>query len=107
MLNQIKFVKHINLPDAPDNAEFDVFRRVIIIGAIPSVGHFLQAQHDEKVSIAGSMLVLYPDEDEEVIDRAVFHDGSKLRQISSCVFANEKQALCGSPFSHGVLFCDV
>lgn len=104
--NNIKYLKTIKLPDAVDNLEFDEKRRRIVAGGMPLLSKVLHGDYSDSVVTPGSMIVIDPETDS--VERVMYHDGTLLNQISSCVYGLQVNVgLCGSPYHSGVLVCSL
>ena len=97
----------IKLDFMGDNIEFDPVTEEIIYGSIPlpyvPVLNDLKKNYNEHKVVPGGMGVISP---EFTISHPILHDGTKLSQISAASrYGNT--VLLGSPFSNGILVCQI
>ena len=101
-------LSEIVMPFGADNIEYDDESNEIIIGTIPDFIACIKKGQGEDVSVPGGMAVARKESGVTgwVVDSVLEHNGAKLPQISAAARLGSKIVL-GSPFSEGILVCNL
>jgi len=101
-------LSEIVMPFGADNIEYDDDADEIIIGTIPDFIACIKKGQGEDVSVPGGMALARKEGGVTgwVVDSVLEHNGAKLPQISAAARLGSKIVL-GSPFSEGILVCNL
>jgi hypothetical protein len=92
-----------------DNIEYDQASGDIFAGSVISPLKSLQFMNGKQIAVEGGLICMH-NKDKKMLQwevkRMVNHDGTLLPQISAAVQHGNKVVM-GSPFSKGVLVCEI
>jgi len=105
------FLEHqewINLPFGVDNIEYDHQSGDILMGTIPDFNLLMKYEENQATEVPGGLSVLRREGERGTwtTHDVLMHDGSKLSQISAGVMFG-RTVILGSPYSKGLLVCQV